>query len=347
MSFDAKVYRVLIASPGDLEQERGVIEAVINDWNASHAADEGMVLLPMRWEHAVPEYGERPQAILNRRLVGECDILIGAFWSRVGTPTGGSESGTVEEIEQFARARKPVLLYFSSRQMDLDRVDTDQLTRVRELRARLEKVALVGQFSSVEQLETRLTRDLIQQMRRLRSRETEIPVQESSAVEPTAPPTLKIASYSPSTIIERLDAQALGALYEEYWEKFKEVLRASDVRLRPPSPTTRNYARLSLGSSDMRLNAFASVRDHLIGVELVLKHPACDAAFIKLKAARAEIERELGHELEWNELPGSFRIVLAERGYNIFDRADWARQHVWLIGKLRGYLQSMVARIAQ
>ena len=40
MSFKAEVYRILIASPGDTEDERSVIPDVINDWNAASAEKE-------------------------------------------------------------------------------------------------------------------------------------------------------------------------------------------------------------------------------------------------------------------------------------------------------------------
>jgi hypothetical protein len=34
----------------------------VNDWNAQHAAAEGIVLLPVKWEtHARPQSGTRPQ----------------------------------------------------------------------------------------------------------------------------------------------------------------------------------------------------------------------------------------------------------------------------------------------
>jgi hypothetical protein len=351
VSFSATVYRVLIASPGDLTEEREVIEEVVNSWNASHADAEGIVLLPVRWEtHAVPEYGDRAQAILNRRLVADCDILIGAFWTRVGTHTGAFESGTVEEIEQFAKAQKPALLYFSSREIDPHRVDLDQLKRVRELRSRLEQVALVGQFASPDQLGSRLTRDLIQQMRRIRvpaepvGKPAAKPVGERAAEAPKELPGG--VSQQPGTVRrELMDAPALGALYLEYWTRFTEVLRESDLRLRPPNPGTRNYIRLSLGSSDMRLNAFASYRDRSIGVELVLKVPACAEAYSVLKAAQAEIEQVVRQKLDWNELIGSNRIVLTERGFNIADRKDWDRQHGRLIEMLRTYQRSLVSRI--
>lgn len=55
MSFAATTHRVLIASPSDLTEEREAATMAINDWNAQHAAAEGIVLLPVKWEtHARP-----------------------------------------------------------------------------------------------------------------------------------------------------------------------------------------------------------------------------------------------------------------------------------------------------
>ena len=48
MSFNAKAYRVLIASPSDLAEERQAATEAVNEWNAQHAAAESVVLLPVK-----------------------------------------------------------------------------------------------------------------------------------------------------------------------------------------------------------------------------------------------------------------------------------------------------------
>ena len=59
------------------------------------------MLEPVGWEtHSVPELGDRPQAIINRQILRESDLLIAVFWTRIGTATGAHPSGTVEEIEE-------------------------------------------------------------------------------------------------------------------------------------------------------------------------------------------------------------------------------------------------------
>jgi hypothetical protein len=353
VSFEATVYRVLIASPGDLAEERDRIERVVHGWNMTHADADRVVLLPVRWEtHAVPEYGARPQDVINRGIVADCDILIGAFWTRLGTPTGISESGTLEEIEQFYQAGKPVLLYFSAKPINPNQVDWDQLRRVREFRTRLEQIALVAEFDSPADLQIKLTGHLHDRVRRLRSRSPAPAPQPGTDAPPPAPqvanppvPAPQAASPTPTGARVRLNEQALGALYAEYWDTFSDVVRRSDLGLRPPSPTSSNYARISLGSGGKRLNAFASVRDRLIGVELILRRPACVKDFSRLIAAQAEIEQELGHPLEWKEHPGSYRIALVRRGFDLMDRADWIRQHDLLIEMMKAYQQTLLKRI--
>src|ERR1700688_559449 len=99
-----------------MPEERQAATEVINEWNALHAAADGVVLLPVAWEtHAMPETGVRPQGAINRQLVGVCDHLMGMFWTKYGTNTGAAESGTVEEIAEFVGSNKPAMLYFSRR----------------------------------------------------------------------------------------------------------------------------------------------------------------------------------------------------------------------------------------
>ena len=85
MPFKSDTYRVLIASPSDLEEERRAATDAINEWNAQHAAAEAAVLLPVKWEtHATPETGVSPQGSINRQLVGNSDLLVGMFWTKFG-----------------------------------------------------------------------------------------------------------------------------------------------------------------------------------------------------------------------------------------------------------------------
>lgn len=167
--FKSDTYRVLVASPSDLEDERRVVTDAINEWNALHSAAEGVVLLPVKWEtHATPESGVRPQASINRQLVASSDILIGMFWTKFGTNTGVAESGTVEEIDQVVAAGKPAMLYFSSRPIDPSKIDLDQQKKLRFFKDETCKTALVSGFASTTELHSLLMRHLTDQLRQMR-----------------------------------------------------------------------------------------------------------------------------------------------------------------------------------
>jgi hypothetical protein len=143
------IFRVLVASPGDCAQERKIIPEVIAAWNAVNSLSTAAVVEPVRWEtHARPEMGDRPQAIINKQLVRHCDLAIGAFWTRLGTPTGDAESGTAEEIEEFRKAGKPVLLYFSSAPVVPDSLDMEQYQALLGYRQSLGEEGLYSQYET-------------------------------------------------------------------------------------------------------------------------------------------------------------------------------------------------------
>src|SRR5437016_6253687 len=170
MSFKSETYRVLIASPSDLAEERQAATEAVHDWNAQHAVTESAVLLPVKWEtHSMPRSGVRPQQAINEQLVRGCDILLGMFWTKLGTSTGVAESGTVAEIDQFVAAGKPALLYFSSRPIDPNEIDLEQHRKLRNFKNSTYKKALIGNFNAVDGLRQTLLRDLTRLVRSVKT----------------------------------------------------------------------------------------------------------------------------------------------------------------------------------
>lgn len=170
MAYEAKVFRVLIASPSDVIEEREIAVKTIQEWNDLNSSERQIVLLPVRWEtHTAPEYGKRPQEVINRQIVDHCDLLIGAFWTRIGSPTGVQESGTLEEIDRVAASGKPVMLYFSKALKNPDDIDTDQLTKLREFKKKTYPKALVENYSGLVEFRDKLAKQIEMQLRNLLS----------------------------------------------------------------------------------------------------------------------------------------------------------------------------------
>ncbi|BCW56404.1 MULTISPECIES: hypothetical protein [unclassified Arthrobacter] len=103
------VVRILIASPGDCEEERFGLTDALQLWNVAHADEMGIYLWPWLWETcSVASYGQDGQAELNDQLVEKADACVAFFRRRLGSGTPRAESGTVEEIEGAAdRGLKP------------------------------------------------------------------------------------------------------------------------------------------------------------------------------------------------------------------------------------------------
>lgn len=132
MSYRANAFNVMIASPGDVASERSIIRDVVYEWNAVHSSTRKIVLLPIGWEsHSSPEMGASPQSIINNQILDKCDLLVGVFWTRIGTATDDFDSGTVEEIEKHVESGKPAMLYFSSQPVAMDTVDLEQVARLK------------------------------------------------------------------------------------------------------------------------------------------------------------------------------------------------------------------------
>jgi hypothetical protein len=161
MPFAANTFRVAIASPSDVREERRIVREVVHDWNAAHAMTRGVVLLPVGWEKdTTSQLGARAQALINEQIIQSADLLIAVFWSRLGTPTGEAPSGTVEEIRLFLAAGKPVLIYFSSAPLVQGSVDIAQYQALLTFRRWCEQNGLVGSYDTVLELREKLSREL-------------------------------------------------------------------------------------------------------------------------------------------------------------------------------------------
>lgn len=126
----ARVLQVLVTSPSDVP--KSIIDNVIDsikEWNQLNSVARKIILKPVRWETDVYSSlnNEEPQRIINTQIVSSSDILIGVFWTRIGTPTEEYESGSVEEIEKHIGQKKPVMLYFLKKRVPLDMLNNANL----------------------------------------------------------------------------------------------------------------------------------------------------------------------------------------------------------------------------
>lgn len=161
MSYNAKIFNVMIASPGDVASERTIIRDVIYEWNAIHSQARNIVLLPVGWEtHSSPDTGGTAQEIINDQILDRCDLLVGVFWTRIGTPTTDYASGTVEEIEKHILSEKPAMLYFSSQPVVMDTVEPEQYSQLKKFKDSCKTRSLYEGYDSHSKFKEKFYRQL-------------------------------------------------------------------------------------------------------------------------------------------------------------------------------------------
>lgn len=161
MPFTATVLRLMIASPGDVAAERAVVRDVVSEWNSTSGAYANVMLMAVGWETDVaPEMGDAPQHIIDKRILANADLLVGMFWTRLGTPTASYASGAVEEIEEHLKAGKPAMLYFSSAPASPDSIDVNQYQALKTFRDSCRSRGLYSTYSDTEDFRRKFSRDL-------------------------------------------------------------------------------------------------------------------------------------------------------------------------------------------
>src|SRR5262249_16283600 len=96
----------------------------------------------------------------DKRILKDADLLIGIFWTRLGTPTASYASGAVEEIEEHLKSHKPAMLYFSSAPAPLDSVDPAQYQALRAFKDWCTSRGLYASYADVDDFRRQLSKDL-------------------------------------------------------------------------------------------------------------------------------------------------------------------------------------------
>ena len=89
-------YRVFIATPGGLDDERNAFRKTLEAYTSSDAEPRGVTFHPAGWEDTLGGCG-RPQELINEDL-RQCDYAVFIWHDRWGSLTGsGTMVGTQEE----------------------------------------------------------------------------------------------------------------------------------------------------------------------------------------------------------------------------------------------------------
>jgi hypothetical protein len=162
-----KILRIVISSPNDVKAERRAMESVISEINRGVAADRDLLIELSLWEtDAYPGFhAEGPQGLIDPILkIEDCDILLGIFWKRFGTPTKEAQSGTEHEIrtaiKSWEQRKSPqIMIYFKETEfLPRKKDELEQYGLVLQFRDEFPKEGLYWTFKDVPEFE-RLARN--------------------------------------------------------------------------------------------------------------------------------------------------------------------------------------------
>ena len=142
-----------------------------------------------------------------------------------------------------------------------------------------------------------------------------------------------------------------GALYQEYWLEMREAYEASGEKHRFPKAWPRQWLPFRIGRSGFQISAVANRTGKTLRVELYMRQKGMppNQAFNALMAQRGSIDAAYGGTLDWQPLPDSVaaRIAVHLPNADITDRADWPRQHAWIVGELAKFRAVFSERVKQ
>ena len=154
--------RIVLSYPGDVKAERLVMEDVVKEVNGGIAVDRNLVLELHSWDtDAYPGFHpEGPQGLIDPILkIEDCDVLLGIFWKRFGTPTKKALSGTEHEIRTAIEAHRKrgcpqIMVYFKEAEyIAQSEEELEQLKRVLRFKSDFPKEGLYWTFKDVLEFE--------------------------------------------------------------------------------------------------------------------------------------------------------------------------------------------------
>jgi len=154
-------YDLLISCPGDVDKYVNVVKECIDKYNRLLGRINNAEIIGRHWlTDSYSQSGDKPQELLNKQFVRDCDAAVAIFWTRFGTPTDKFGSGTEEEIEEMLSSGKQVFMYFIDEPVSPSELNSEQYKKIQEFREKYKDRGIYFVVNSEEELEKRFTNDI-------------------------------------------------------------------------------------------------------------------------------------------------------------------------------------------
>jgi hypothetical protein len=131
-------------------------------------------------------------------------------------------------------------------------------------------------------------------------------------------------------------SSTIKQLQMRFWSALIEHLKTAAPGIRPQKPRPQHWLNLSIGKAGFNLAVTANTRNEKIGVELYFSGSNSKKNFADLMTHKAEIEKDLGFELDWQELPDAkaCRVASWYPDASLVDESRWVEYFSWVERRL-------------
>ncbi|WP_367350036.1 hypothetical protein [Sphingobium yanoikuyae] len=163
MPRSALIVTIFLSSPSDLAPERDFISRFVKEWNDIHGRSKSVIFEILKWEDSFSAgFGTDGQNVINKQTPSY-DLLIALFWTRLGTATPRSLSGSVEEYEialdRYRRGENiDIAFFFKDSPINWRSSDIEQLKLLKDFEEKIHgDGAFTKTFVDDENLRTELS----------------------------------------------------------------------------------------------------------------------------------------------------------------------------------------------
>lgn len=148
--------------------------------------------------------------------------------------------------------------------------------------------------------------------------------------------------------IDDTELSEIRVMQRDYWAALNAALNAMGGPVTgSKKPQPQGSMSFPIGRNGFHLNGVMIRPKRQVRAELYILGDRAKVFFALLKGQQESIEQELGHPLEWEELPSrrDCRISVYLNDVDPENEADWTRQHEWLAKRLNDLHRVFTQRV--
>lgn len=132
-----------------------------------------------------------------------------------------------------------------------------------------------------------------------------------------------------------------------FWNAFREYMLEQGTYFRMRKPYPQHWYDIAIGRSYFTMALSVNTREERIGVEIYIGGLNAKKAFHQLLLQKEKIEKEIGSNLDWQELPDKqdCRILLSSTGYQLKNEKQWPEMFAWLKENSEKFYKAFSGRV--